>query len=458
MTALTWGEADREALDHWLELHQVARRLPSDADSTVLAEAALGHILPLAGELPEEPPFVGVHNPTKPAARTIEPWLTQVEALSGSPEGATLLANGVELGLLGVDPELDRRAARVIVDSFELEGIQKAMEAITRQALLDGMVGKIAVELAQTIDDSPSRRAALRSLCRNNGAYEALGALAARQPSLSVMSVYLWAMVDRDPTRRPSAARTMLMLDVSAGHDVRALWGENGPQTREQHAQLLGVYNDAEREPPEYDVDRALENLMLTSLRDVNRSDPLALALRGLPDHLEIPAYCAWYAAARLPGTGQRLDAWARIVARALVSRDEDVPLERAAELVGIAARQFIAPKTLDGYFEALDRLRRATTTFDRAMASAFEDALDESEDPAELIAVMFTIWSKSPAHAVELHDRVLAPGARDYRGYDSDVRAQLGRRRQVEWDEFTSRHGTGRFSRLRSRLSRRGR
>ena len=35
----TWLEADREALDQWLELHLLARRLPADADSQALADA-----------------------------------------------------------------------------------------------------------------------------------------------------------------------------------------------------------------------------------------------------------------------------------------------------------------------------------------------------------------------------------------------------------------------------------
>ena len=83
---LAWVEADRAALDQWLELHVIARRLPADADSRALAEAALEHIVPLVAELPEEPPFVGVHNPTKPAKATIEPWIAAVEAAAGTPE------------------------------------------------------------------------------------------------------------------------------------------------------------------------------------------------------------------------------------------------------------------------------------------------------------------------------------------------------------------------------------
>jgi hypothetical protein len=124
-----------------------------------------------------------------------------------------------------------------------------------------------------------------------------------------------------------------------------------------------------------------------------------------------------------------------------------------------IAARQFIAPKTLDGYFEALDRLRGVTASFDKALTGALEDALHESddEDPAELLAMMFTIWSKSPDHGHELHDRVLAPAARPYRELYDQVRSHLGPRRKAEWDEFAARHGKGRFARVRARFARRG-
>jgi hypothetical protein len=268
--------------------------------------------------------------------------------------------------------------------------------------------------------------------------------------------VYLWAMVDRDPSRRPSAARTLLMLDSSSGADVRALWGEHGPIAREEHAALLSTYHDAEREPPAHDLDRALASLMNASLDDVDRGDPLALALRALPEHLDMPQYCAWYAAARPPGAGQRLDAWARIVARALEANEEDVPYERTTELRRIAAAQFIAPRTLDGYFEALDRLRRAAHGFDVALTNALGDALEASDDPTELLAMMFTIWSKSPDHGEELHDHVLAPAARPYRERDDEIRSHLGPRRQAEWDEFVQRHAKGRFKRVRARFAKR--
>jgi hypothetical protein len=455
----TWLEADREALDQWLELHVLARRLPADADSRALADAALAHIVPLVAELPPEPPFVGVHNPTKPAKETLEPWIAAVEHAVGTPESGRLLANGVELGLLGVDADVDRRAAEVVVDGIELPAIQAALEGITRQALLDPLIGTIAEQLAETIDQDPNRRAALRDLCRNPAAYAALGELAQGHPSLAVMSVYLWATVDRDPSRRPTAARTLLMLDSSAGADVRALWGEHGPLAAEEHAALLSTYHDAEREPPEHDVKRALESLMSTSLEDVDRGNPLALALRGLDRHLEMPAYCAWYAAARRPGAGQRLDAWARIVARGLTAPEDDVPYERATELLKLAAEEFVAPKTLDGYFEALGRLRRASNDFDTALTQALSDALTEHEDPSELLAMMFAIWAKAPdGAAAELHDRLLAPAARPYRDFDADVRAHLGPRRQAEWDSFTQRHRKGRFGRVRARFARRGR
>ena len=161
MSTLTWEAADREALERWLELHVVARRLPADGASQALAEAALTHMVPLAAELPEDPPFVGVHHPTKPRAKTIEPWIEAVEAAANTPACGVLLANGTELGLLGVDRDIDRRAAEVIVDGFELETVQRATEPITRQALLDPLVGMIAEGLAETSSTTPAA-AALR--------------------------------------------------------------------------------------------------------------------------------------------------------------------------------------------------------------------------------------------------------------------------------------------------------
>jgi len=115
---MEWRDADRKSIDAWLNLHLLARRMPAGEDSRVLADAALARILPLVAELPEDLPFVGAHAPTKPSAAVIEPWIAQVEEASGTPESGTLLAAGVELGLLGVDRRIDVRAAAVIVEGF----------------------------------------------------------------------------------------------------------------------------------------------------------------------------------------------------------------------------------------------------------------------------------------------------------------------------------------------------
>jgi hypothetical protein len=139
-----WRDADKRSIGAWLNLHLLARRMPEGEDSRVLAEAALTRILPLVAELPEDLPFVGAHAPTKPSASVIEPWIEQVEEASGTPESGTLLAAGVELGLLGVEPRIDERAAAVIVEGIELDTVQGALTEIGRQALLDPLIASIA--------------------------------------------------------------------------------------------------------------------------------------------------------------------------------------------------------------------------------------------------------------------------------------------------------------------------
>ena len=459
MTSSTteWRDADKRSIEAWLNLHLLARRMPAGEDSRVLADAALARILPLVAELPEGLPFVGVHAPTKPSAAVIEPWIKQVEEASGTPESGTLLAAGVELGLLGVEPRIDERAAAVIVEGIELDTVQGALTEIGRQALLDPLIASIAEQLAETVATDLSRRPLLRELCKNDQALVALKRKATGHPSLAVMSVYLWAVVDRFPDRRAQSAKTLLMLDPHAVGDVRALWGDDGPQTKEEHAELLRVFHDAERRPPELDVKRASALLMEESIEAPDKGDPLALALRGLPNHLELPAYCAWYASARRPGATHRFDAWGRVAARALAP-NHDVPPLRSEELLQIVASELVSPQTLEGYFDAIERLREAAGSkrFDEAMTFALTSALDDAEDPLELLAVTFSIWAKAPnGTGHSLHDEVLAPAARPYRRDDDEIRSHLGPRRQAEWDEFTARHSSKarRFlPRLRSR------
>lgn len=446
----TWQEADRESLEAWLNLHQLARRMPASPDSALLAEAALEHVIPLAQELPEEAPFVGVHAPTKPSSHALVPWIEALEHAQGTPAAGTLLKAGVDLGLLGIDQDTDARAAAVIAAGFELDTVQVAMTEIGRQPLLDPLVAMVAERLADSVATDLDRRPLLRELCKNDQALIALKHRATSSPSLAVMSVYLWAVVDRYPDRRQQSAKTLLMLDPHAVADVRALWGEDGPQTKEHLAELLRVFHDADRRPPELDVKRASALLMEAPLEDVDTGDPLALALRGLPHHLALPAYCAWYAAARRPGPTHRFDAWGRIAARALAP-NHDVPAERAHELITIVVTELIAPQSVDGYFDAVERIRAAAgdATFDQTMVYALTNALADSDDPHELLAITFSIFAKAPnglAHA--LQDEILAPAARPYRRDDDEVRAHLGPRRQAEWDEFTDRNPRPRFGR----------
>lgn len=448
-TSEEWLEADREALPGWLALHQAARRLPATEDSKLLAEATLTHLLPLATEFPDELPFVGAHAATKPGSEALEPWIARVEHASATPESGTLLAAGVELGLLGLSPAVDARAAQVIVDGFELDSVQHALTEIGRQALLDPLVVKVAEQLADTVAEDLERRPLLRTLCKNDQALLALKARATASPNLALMSVYLWAVVDRYPDRRAQSAKTLLMLDPHAVGDVRALWGVDGPSTKEEFAELFRVFHDAGRRPPELDVKHAGALLMDDSLDEPDKGDPLALALRTLHNHQELPAYCAWYASARRPGPTHRFDAWGRIAARGLAP-SHDVPELRQEELLQIVARELVSPQTLDGYFDAVERLRGAIgeQRFDVALTYALTEALAEAEDPHELLAITFSIWSKAPHGGQELHDRILGPAAKPYRRDDDEVRAHFGPRRQAEWDEFTQRNARPRFGR----------
>ncbi len=69
---------------------------------------------------------------------------------------------------------------------------------------------------------------------------------------------------------------------------------------------------------------------MEKSLDEVDKRRPArARPARSSPTTSSCPGYCAWYAAAQRPGPGRGLDAWARIAARALKARGEEVPYDR---------------------------------------------------------------------------------------------------------------------------------
>ena len=217
----------------------------------------------------------------------------------------------------------------MIVEGFELDTVQAAVTEIGRQALLDPLIASIAERLAERVATDLSRRPLLRELCKNDQALVALKRKATGHPSLAVMSVYLWAVVDRYPDRRAQSAKTLLMLDPHAVGDVRALWGDDGPQTKEEHAELLRVFHDAERRPPELDVKRALGAADGGVDRGARQGRSARAGAARPPEPPRAPAYCAWYASARRPGSTHRFDAWGRVAARALAPNHEVPPLRR---------------------------------------------------------------------------------------------------------------------------------
>ena len=133
------------------------------------------------------------------------------------------------------------------------------------------------------------------------------------------------------------------------------------------------------------------------------------------------------------------------------------MPYERTVELRRIAAAQFIAPKTLDGYFEALDRLRRAAHGFDVALTNALGDALERERRPDR-------------AAGDDVHDLEQVPGrtarsstttcSRPPRGPTASATTRSAhtsaRAARRSGTTFVQRHAKGRFKRVRARFARR--
>ncbi len=160
------------------------------------------------------------------------------------------------------------------------------------------------------------------------------------------------------------------------------------------------MFHDAERRPPELDVKHASALLMEDSLDERRQGRPARARAARPPE----PPRAARRTAR---GTRPRAAPGRRTAStRGAGSRPARSPptttsrRARAEELLTIVAGELVSPQTLDGYFEAVERLRAATG--EQALrrgddATRSRTRSHDADDPHELLAVTFSIWAKAP-------------------------------------------------------------
>jgi hypothetical protein len=436
---------DRAVLADWARLHRVARGLAADEDSRTLASAALARIVPFAGELPDAIAAVDAPTPTQPGVGNLAPWLSAVEAASGTAASGALIRDGLRLGLVGVNAAVDRRVAAVLGAGLAHEPVQAQLRTIGKQPELAHVIVAITESLAERAGDDGAARQHLRGMT-HPVARDTLRRRAEQERSFERLSYWLQAEVGQDPSRRrPAATDLAALATCERDHgEIRGLWGPQGPQGALEHAELIGAYLSGGTQPPAVDVQRALAELMSRSLEQAGPSDRLGDTLRRCDERVRAhPAYLAWWLVVNPPGIQHRFAAWAAQASVAMAAGERDVPEERWSELGNVVCKQVIRQRRAFDYAQGVQVLRsRVPQHFDDCLAEVLGDSWRGEEEPWRLAADLFATWRALPGDGVGLVEDVFARATQGFKRRDlEDVEAGLPPQLHEEWRAWQERH-----------------
>jgi len=451
---------DRATLAEWAALHRVARGLPADEGSRSLAATALSRIVAFAGELPGSIAPVARDTPTQPGVSNLAPWLSAVEAASGTAGSGPLVGGGLRLGLVGVNAAVDRRLARALSEGLAHPSVQDALRTIGRDPALDHIVVAVTEAVAERAEDDLRAREHLREMALLAVVRETLRRRAEEARSFERAVVWLQTEVAADPSRRRWAAGELAPLACSPRDEakVRELWGDGGPRTDAEHVELLTAYLSAGVQPPGLDANRALAKLMSRPLTKAKATDALGATLARCDGRVQRhPSYLAWWVATTTPGTLYRFAAWAKCAGAAIAADEASLPEPRREELCPLVCTQVLRQRRAHDYPQGIAALRsRAGEDIDRWLVVRVAEALRKNELRSQLIADLFESWHRLPAESSGLVDDVLARATESTKRRDLEGVAEfLPPSLQEEWADWLERRPRSTVGRALGRLGR---
>lgn len=416
-------EADRASVSAWTALHRQAR-LTEDTDAARdLATTTLGRLITHIDALPADLPAIPRDAPAAPRVGALGAWLRAAEAAQGTDTSGRLIGIGLQLGLLGVNVPVDTRAVAVIASDLERPSMQTALQRAN--SVLVGQV--VDAVISQPTGTTRSR---LMLLTRYDGAADAIRRYAEEKNTFEAQALWQHTRVTLDPaTRAESAAALARIADRQEQEaEIRALWGEGGPASQAEMAELISAYQDAGRPVPDGDIDRGFKMLMNAPLP--TRTPPSS-SLGYVLGHLVVdraarPEYLAWWCCQTNPQDHHSvtLEDWAHHAVTALSADAHRVPDNRWQELLDSVARTLVGGRRDPAFWSVLAGFRAiGLERLGVAMGQVHQELLEKAhEKRVETAAQMFRFWLRVGGD--ELTDLIL-PTA--FQSLSSKERGQVG-------------------------------
>lgn len=441
--ALPGGDGSAPAFAAWVELYAAARR-SDDPDATSLVDTALERLLGSLGDPPTDLPRVESSSAAVPSAGVLAKWLGSVSAATDTAQLGPLLSAGARLGLVGCNTALDKELVAPMVAGFADPAVQAAYGEIARAGgarVVEGVALALAAEAGAGRGLDLLRQAATEPL-----AYEAVRAKADEQGDFESVAAWQLLRADSADSDRVAAVTALAGLAQSAAHEatVRALYGEDGPGSPAEHAELLTGWERAGREAPVVDYEGALACLGKLSFGDAERAARLFGILRQGPRPVRgDPELVAWSLLFEAAPERQGLRDWAEALSRLQRQPEARFSQSREEQLARLAAQ--VAVQSLDepdhpqGVAILLD-------AFGADWALELGDALarraGKSINPQKLFARAFVAWHEPKRCQEALLDVALPRATRDLSARElDDVGASLGERGLPGWEAWLEDH-----------------
>ncbi len=401
-------------LTEWARLHVLARRR-TDPDAEGLADASLRRLLPsleLGAALSEE---VSSASPTQPSVGVLAAWLEQVSAAAGSERLGPAVGAGVRLGLVGCNTALDRELAALLAAEFDRPAVREAYDAIAARGH-DLVVETVALELAAAVA-AGGPPAALRHVAADPVARQAVRARAQEDRGFEAVAAWQLLRIEEDPGRRASAVAELAALARTERQEelIRGLYGENGPASAEDHAELLNGWRNSGQVAPVEDQMRALECLAAAPLTAEEETGALFRALDAPPTSVRAkPEYAARWLLMKRPPGGRSFPDWASKAADAHRVLAE-LPRARRDEVRDLFADVSASVVEEPGYLDGLETLLGAMDEeWPAQLGEALARSLAVRVNPERFLAQVFVEWVRLPAFAPALLDVALPVATED--------------------------------------------
>jgi GTPase-associated protein 1 len=444
-------------LAEWSRLHAAAREA-GDPEQRGLVDLTLQRVLAAFSEPGEIEP-VAPSAAVAPSVTALAGWSEIVSAADAERLGKAIEA-GARLRLVGRNSALDREVAAAIAAKFGEKAVRDAYDSLAR-AGSETVVEAVALELAALAGNGGSA-APLRHVARHPAARAAVERRAEEDPAFEWVAARELLRVEADPSQRPVAVGRLAELATSERQAelIRALYGEGGPSSPAEHAELLKGWTAAGRNAPPEDYLSALACLAALPLRRETITETLFTALGGPPGTARGRLdYLPWYLLFESPPEGLGFTRWTQVVepAEPLLRKLPAATLRELRELAAEVAAHQLGDR---GYAEDLDALLDVLgPEWLPELGTSLARALERSADPEALLARAFLEWGRPPVHGQDLLEQALPRATRDLPARLLEgVGDRLGERRAVAWEEWLEDHPpSGAVSRAVRGVLRRG-